>query len=236
MVDIDKVYQRVLALANKEQRGYITPQEFNLYANQAQGEIYEQYHYDLNNFELRDAAGTLNSDVTDLTRQKLDIFLQTAGVSAVSSFNIVGNAIKLPSYIYRISRIEVNDYKAEYLDNNKFKDAVNAGRLVGPSEFRPIYTQRTDRLKVNNGAFVTTNVGIQYYRLPVPVSWGYFVVSGKALFDPQPSKTVNFELHNSDETELVYKILKLSGIAMAKQDILQAGQGMESMQVQQEKQ
>ena len=29
MVSIDKVYQKVLAFANKEQRGYITPQEFN---------------------------------------------------------------------------------------------------------------------------------------------------------------------------------------------------------------
>ena len=29
-VSIDTVYQRVLTLANKEQRGYITPQEFNL--------------------------------------------------------------------------------------------------------------------------------------------------------------------------------------------------------------
>ena len=36
MVRVDTVYQRVLAIANKEQRGYITPLEFNLYANQAQ--------------------------------------------------------------------------------------------------------------------------------------------------------------------------------------------------------
>ena len=35
-VSVDTVYQRVLALANKEQRGYITPQEFNLFADQAQ--------------------------------------------------------------------------------------------------------------------------------------------------------------------------------------------------------
>ena len=34
MVSIDTVYQKVLAIANKEQRGYITPQEFNLFANQ----------------------------------------------------------------------------------------------------------------------------------------------------------------------------------------------------------
>ena len=46
MVNVDRVYQRVLVLANKEQRGYITPQEFNLLANQAQVDIFEQYFYD----------------------------------------------------------------------------------------------------------------------------------------------------------------------------------------------
>jgi hypothetical protein len=53
MVNIDTVYQRVLAFANKEQRGYITPQEFNLFANQAQMEIFEQYFY--MDFELHPA-------------------------------------------------------------------------------------------------------------------------------------------------------------------------------------
>ena len=47
MVSIDNVYQKVLAIANKEQRGYITPQEFNLFADLAQKEIFEQYFYDL---------------------------------------------------------------------------------------------------------------------------------------------------------------------------------------------
>ena len=46
MVNIDTVYQRVLAIANKEQRGYITPLEFNLLANQAQLVVFEQYFYD----------------------------------------------------------------------------------------------------------------------------------------------------------------------------------------------
>ena len=45
MVNIDTVYQRVLAIANKEQRGYITPLEYNLLANQAQLDVFEQYFY-----------------------------------------------------------------------------------------------------------------------------------------------------------------------------------------------
>ena len=46
-VSIDTVYQRVLNIANKEQRGYITPQEFNLMANKAQLEIFDSYFHDL---------------------------------------------------------------------------------------------------------------------------------------------------------------------------------------------
>jgi len=50
MISVDSVYQKVLAIANKEQRGYITPQEFNLFAKQAQLDILEQYFYDLDQF------------------------------------------------------------------------------------------------------------------------------------------------------------------------------------------
>ena len=46
-VNINRVYQKVLALANKEQRGYITPQEFNLLSDKAQLEIFDSYFHDI---------------------------------------------------------------------------------------------------------------------------------------------------------------------------------------------
>ena len=45
----------------------------------------------------------------------------------------------------------------------------------------------------------------------------------------------NFELHASEESELVYKILKFAGIAMKRDDIAQGGQLLEQFQIQQEK-
>ena len=44
-VNINSVYQKVLTLLNKEQRGYLTPQEFNLLADRAKNEIYENYFH-----------------------------------------------------------------------------------------------------------------------------------------------------------------------------------------------
>ena len=69
-VSIDKVYQTVLALANKEQRGYITPQEFNLFANQAQMDIFEQYFYDLNQFNRVPGNDMAHADMIALLNEK----------------------------------------------------------------------------------------------------------------------------------------------------------------------
>ena len=73
-VNIDTVYQRVLAIANKEQRGYITPQEFNLFANQAQMDIFEQYFYDLDQFMKMPGNDSTHADMVDIIKEKIDIF------------------------------------------------------------------------------------------------------------------------------------------------------------------
>ena len=47
-INVDAVYKTVLLILNKEQRGYITPDEFNKTATQVQLDIFEQYFDDLN--------------------------------------------------------------------------------------------------------------------------------------------------------------------------------------------
>ena len=81
MVKIDDVYQKVLAFANKEQRGYITPQEFNLFANQAQREIFEQYFYDLNQFSRIHGDSGEYSDIIHNINDKIAIFDKTRSFS-----------------------------------------------------------------------------------------------------------------------------------------------------------
>ncbi len=73
-VSINTVYQRVLAMANKEQRGYLTPQEFNLLANQAQLEIFEQYFYDINQFNRAKGNSTEFSDMLHILEEKISAF------------------------------------------------------------------------------------------------------------------------------------------------------------------
>ena len=74
MVNIDDVYQKVLAIANKEQRGYITPQEFNLFADQAQMDIFEQYFYYINQFGRIPGNETEYADMLTLLEETIALF------------------------------------------------------------------------------------------------------------------------------------------------------------------
>ena len=47
-INVNEVYKTVLLILNKEQRGYITPDEFNKIGTQVQLELFEKYFEDLN--------------------------------------------------------------------------------------------------------------------------------------------------------------------------------------------
>ena len=86
-VSVNKVYQKVLAIANKEQRGYITPQEFNLYADLAQKEIFEQYFYNINQMNRMPGNSTEFSDQLYILEEKIAPF-RVNGATMVSSTEI----------------------------------------------------------------------------------------------------------------------------------------------------
>ena len=81
-VNINTVYQRVLTIANKEQRGYITPQEFNILANQAQMDLFEQYFYDTNQFSRVPGNNTGHSDMLTTLDEKISFFKKVSGMLA----------------------------------------------------------------------------------------------------------------------------------------------------------
>ena len=231
-ISIDTVYQRVLAFANKEQRGYITPQEFNLFANQAQLEIFEQYFYDLNQAAKVPGNEYIYSDVDDMLEEKIQIFeTVTNSITPV----LIGNGFIVPDSIYRIHGIRFDGYNCEILKTLDFNEAKNGGPLTSPSDTRPIANISNNIINVvgsNNSPITPTE--ILYIRKPVEVAWGYFVINEKALYNVDA--TTDFELHDSEVSELVYKILKFAGISMKREDIMRAGQGMEMAQIQLEKQ
>ena len=239
-VSVDTVYQRVLALANKEQRGYITPQEFNLFANQAQMDIFEQYFYDLNQFRRLPGNDTIYADPVDMLGEKISLFEVAVGSNTVESWGMDGASIVIPDEVYRLSQVRVGGFPVEILPTKEF-NMVRESPLTAPTERRPIARRdfRGLLIRDNTGNVnpSTHNINASYIRKPADVVWGYnpsALVNGVAMHDN--TLDVNFELHASEETDLVIKILGLAGIALKDPSLYQISGAEDNKNIQQEKQ
>ena len=234
MVNINNVYQKVLALANKEQRGYITPQEFNLFANLAQMEIFEQYFYDLNQLSRTRSNSKEYSDIVDNLNEKISFF-EVINATVTGGTTLTPNA---GTEIYRVGTVmhasSSGNVEVEEVQRNQLL-YINKSPLTRATETRPIYVRENENTIGIFPFSITTNpITFDYVKKPKDPNWGYIVAETKALYHPDNS--TDFELHPSEETELVYKILKLAGLSIKRDDLAKGGQGLESMQVQQEKQ
>ena len=242
MVNIDNVYQKVLVLANKEQRGYITPQEFNLFANQAQLEIFEQYFYDINQFGRTLGSENEYGDILNLLNEKISVFkfhnnrptFITSIAGAGALWNKPPNMYRLGTVWYSATGNLVDAVEIQEVNANELLDILNSP-LTTPTLKTPVYVEDEAGLIIYPNTITFANTVIASFAgFPTVPRWGYVVISEKAMFDP--STTTHFELHPVEETELVYKILKYAGVSMDKDSIMRAGQGMEMAKVTQEKQ
>ena len=238
-VSIDRVYQRVLTLANKEQRGYIPPQEFNLLADQAQMEIFEQYFYDQNQADRNLKNSTELSNVDEILDEKISIFEREQDqVWIQSNMPQVTNGIRIPKEIYRIGTLSISNRQVEILNSKDFNMARKSA-LTGATVNRPLANIIGDVLQVstsNQASFLTSTAGwkIRYVEAPKKAEWAYVVINDKPLYNDNIA--VDFELHPSEEVELVNKILKLAGVNLKAAEVVQVGQTLEQTQIQQEKQ
>lgn len=235
-VSVNTVYTRVQAIMNKEQRGYITPQEFNLFANQAQMDIFEQYFYDLNQFMRLPGNDTGHADMVNILNEKIGIFTKTNTPTYPPVGSEFGEFPK-PTDLYRLTAIEYNGVIADKLTRTEFL-RINKSPLTKPTDEFPVYTEFENGYDVQgDDEFVggdqssDPKVTIEYIRKPAVVVWGYNVSNN--LYDS--STTTDFELHPSEETELVIKILELAGIAAKQIDIAQYATGVDNKSIQQEK-
>ena len=221
MILIDTVYQKVLTFANKEQRGYITPQQFNLFADMAQKEIFEQYFYDLNQIARVPGRSEEYSDITHNLNEKVAIFESDA----------TGSPNALAYDLYRLGTVRSNGSEVEEVQQNELL-YMNQSYLTAPKQNRKVYVRTGDKsIHVTPS---TGGVSYTYVRVPSKPSWGYVVINERAMYDS--SNTINFDLHQAEESELVYRILAFAGISMKKPDLTQAAVGMETAKQQQEKQ
>jgi hypothetical protein len=216
-VSIDTVYQRVLALANKEQRGYITPQEFNLLANQAQMTIFESYFYEKNRSDKSEdvRADDTETSISKLLDAKLRPFTTaTALVSGSNGYWVYPEA-------YQIGLIYFNGVTCKKVSQSDLVRYAGSKRHIS---LEPIYADSTStsgdvRIYNNGSTVVSGSVVCDAVTKPNSVTWGYVVINDKALYNA--NTTTDFELHDSEEDTLVNRVLGMAGIVINKVGLVQ---------------
>lgn len=236
-VSVDTVYQRVLAVLNKEQRGYLTPEEFNLFANQVQMDIFEQYFYDINQFSRLHGNDTEYSDMLNILNEKINIFEKQASLDYDE--NATPPHYDLPTDIYRLGTVIYKGSEVEKVNRNEYL-YINSSAITKPTDDFPIYTRDENGIKVYGTSEITSDstgtnpVTINYVKRPDRVIWNYNTVLGNAQY--QATGSNDFDLHDSEEVEIVTKILALAGVLVRDLSVYQLAMQEDMLAAQQEKQ
>lgn len=122
---INSVRNTVQAIANKNNYGYISPQDFNLYAQQAQMDMFEDYFYQYNSWITKQnqrVSGTGYADIVKNLVEVIDSFSVTKGLIKQAN-----NMFNLPADYYFINKI---NYYPNLVDAGSTTSAGVANRLT----------------------------------------------------------------------------------------------------------
>ena len=258
-VNINTVYQTVLYILNKEQRGYISPSEFNSLSKLVQDEIFQSYFPDGNQLNRVNQNNTQNDteffNVYENNRYKLYPFEHEVSFNYDTTYDCwnfsptsptaYGGTIRLLGSILATYNSNVNTTSAQVkanpfitsitqLTSKSDFNKITRSKLTAPSQQYPLAYQYslTDTLSSSS---VVLNIS------PKPDS-----LTVNCIFEPTtPSwnSTVgslgqllfsensnNFQLDISEQYNIIVGILKYAGVIINDPAIIQVAE-QEAQQV-----
>lgn len=223
-INVNKVYRTVLSILNKEQRGYLTPDQFNRLARQVQLELLEKAFYDYNRALTRRNMQGVSSEYGDIAqniKEKLDVFNYSEQIGVgPGGYTLSG----MPQPLYRVLQLTSTDRSTIFEELKKSEIAyVNGSPLTAPSDLFPEYYQEDGKLFVLPTPTNVTNVILDYVKLPDDPLW----VRDAAVtthYEYDAVNSVNFELHPSEEPSLIIKILAYAGVIIKDPLVIQTAQ------------
>ena len=247
-INVNQVYSTVLTILNKEQRGYITPDEFNKISTQSQLEIFEQYFEDLNQQLRVPQADVDYSDRIENIDERIAIFktFGDATYNTTTPTNPFWNLPAIDGYGNTIiySGVEpvnppfpsttVSFYRIGTVTYNSSSNPVEIQRLQRSDYYQiqrspltratnsfPNYLYENNKLYISPNTIISAgDITVDFVRKPRNVVWGYSLGAvGQYVYDPATSQ--NFELSESEQTSLIIKILLYSGVIIKDPQLIQ---------------
>ncbi len=205
-VNVNDVYTTVLYLLNKEQRGYIQPDEFNKLATQVQLDIFQDYFLDANQLVRKDQTNVQNNteffNHVKNVEYKLYPFLNETQYSynqTIAAWTTTDNVYKVGDVIaiYESQNPEIKSVSE--LTTNREYNFISRSKLTAPTKKYPLHIVEKE---TNAGTLDITST-LKIYPKPEKVLanvllnqskvyWGYSVGGvGQFVYNASPYDPVN---------------------------------------------
>jgi len=239
-INVNTVYQTVLLILNKEQRGYMTPVEYNRIATQSQLDIFEQYFEDLNQ-QLRVPQVDLDYSDRQLSiDEKISPFktfgncTYSTGTWQLPTTDTYSNTILYDGQepganqvsFYKLGTVTYNPaiglpVELQRLPRIEFYNIEKSPLTASTKDF-PTYLYENKKLYVRPTSINQAgDITVDFLRKPKNIVWAFTTgAQGQYIYDSANSQ--NFELQESEQTRIILKILLYAGIIIRDPQIVQA--------------
>lgn len=214
---IDLIYKVLLTIINKENNGYVSPEEFNLLMTNVQMEIFRSYFEDENHDKNRQNRGLVNSGYGNLPYNQRHLITQ---FSEFESLGKTDDRFILPSNLYFIEQDGITTTKGVVIEEVE-RHAISyvSKSIAAPSPTYPVYESYGDAVKVYPDDMDKINV--RYIRTPKTPRWTYMVVQGKEMFNPAHPDFQDIELHDSEMSNIVNRMISYFGLNLREGEVIE---------------
>mgnify|MGYP003136655197 FL=1 len=246
-VNINTVYQTVLYILNKEQRGYLPPSEFNSFAELVQLEIFNSYFPDGNQLNRYNQNNTQNNteffNIFENNRYKLypfeneidfqfDITTNLWQPNSTRPVRLLGNIISTynstltnttPSAKInpKLNSITQNVSKSDY-------DKIVRSKLTAPTAKYPLAYQTNLITSAPSSPVclvispLPDSVKVNCILEPTKPTWNFYTGNqGQYIFD---NTSIGFQLDISEKTNLILGILKYAGVVVNNPTVIEVAE------------
>ena len=195
-LNVNTVYTTVLSILNKEQRGYMTPDEFNKVATQVQLEIFEGFFQDLNQYLRMPKTDEEFASRIAHIEEEIQVFEEYKSASTFA-LGIYGFPIDSNNNneVYRLGSAYFNAVpgtpQIELVGRKEYKQQLMSP-LTQPSKNFPIGILKNNNIEVYPKvttfnparAYSASDVQFSFIRKPKDILWGYSLGNlGQYIYD-----------------------------------------------------
>lgn len=236
MASVREVYNALKDLANKEQRGFITPSEFNSFAPIAQQNVFNKLFKDITAAEAlrrRNVDPARDKSTIKQIKEDLGVFSKDSTITKAS-----GVFAKPDDFARLISMKTAGDILLDVTSSvmiDPIYDEEKIDRILLSDLSKPTTDRPVAIIKDSITVYPTSvnRIQVRYYKQPEGIDpttgartvslpkFGFTTSNGKEAYNA--STSVDFELPEHYTSDLVFEIAKLAGVNLRDPNVYNYG-------------